>query len=157
MLRDGQDLRELTEHHIVTENGVGHLIIDGQVCSVPFTSAVYYWCCSYWKGLNLLCFLYLQQVQFADASDLAGIEHVENEAGETFTIGGHRTLVVPATPHLANYADVVEQDGDGEVITATIPEEDGQTVDGQTGPVHLVQIKIPTGNEKTWLNIVPSS
>lgn len=127
VLRDGQDLRELTEHHIVTEGGVGHLIIDGQ------------------------------QVQFADASDLAGIEHVENEAGETFTIGGHRTLVVPATPHMANYADVVEQDGDGEVITATIPEGEGQTIDGQSGPVHLVQIKIPTGNEKAWLNIVPSS
>lgn len=31
VLRDGQDLRELTEHHIVTEGGVGHLIIDGQV------------------------------------------------------------------------------------------------------------------------------
>lgn len=30
VLRDGQDLREL-EHHIVTEGGVGHLIIDGQV------------------------------------------------------------------------------------------------------------------------------
>lgn len=31
VLRDGQDLRELAEHHIVTEGGVGHLIIDGQV------------------------------------------------------------------------------------------------------------------------------
>lgn len=96
----------------------------------------------------------LQQVQFADASDLAGIEQVEGEGGETFTIGGHRTLVVPATPHLANYSDVVENEGEGEIITATIPEVDGQTVVGQTGPVHLVQIKIPSGNEKGgWLNL----
>lgn len=99
----------------------------------------------------------LQQVQFADASDLAGIEHVEGENGETYTIGGHRALVVPATPHLANYADVVEHDGESEIITG-IPDGETQVVQGESGPVHLVQIKIPSGNvgDKTWLNIVPS-
>lgn len=75
VLRDGQDLRELTEHHIVTEGGVGHLIIDGQVRSTVLHYFVLYYLIEIYSALyNLLglCFISLSFISILTASPVCG-------------------------------------------------------------------------------------
>ena len=133
---DDSDIKDGSEQHIVQE-AVEHLIIDGPV-------------------------------HFADPNEIANIHTDIGSVAEITTTTsnfvrggeGRHTLVVPATPHMlsaagANFEEAQAITHDGTAITAITP---SQTLQTNSGPVHLVQIRIPasehvTGN-RTWFNIV---
>jgi len=130
---DDSDLKDGTEQHMVQE-AVEHLIIDGQV-------------------------------HFADPNEIANIHADIGSVAEITTTTsnyvrggeGRHTLVVPATPHMLSSASstfeeahAMAQDG---TIAALAPTQALQT---NSGPVHLVQIRIPASEHgnRTWFNIV---
>lgn len=133
---DDSDLKDGSEQHIVQE-AVEHLIIDGQV-------------------------------HFADPNEIANIHTDIGSVAEITTTTsnfvrsgeGRHALVVPATPHMLSAAGSNFEEGqtithDGTSITAITP---SQAIQTNSGPVHLVQIRIPAsehvGGNRTWFNIV---
>ena len=133
---DDADIKDGSEQHIVQE-AVEHLIIDGQV-------------------------------HFADPNDITNIHTDIGSVAEITTTTsnfvrsgeGRHTLVVPATPHMlsaagSNFEEAEAIAHDGTTLTTLTP---SQTIQTNSGPVHLVQIRIPpsehiAGN-RTWFNIV---
>lgn len=131
---DDSDLKDGTEQHMVQE-AVEHLIIDGQV-------------------------------HFADPNEIANIHADIGSVAEITTTTsnyvrggeGRHTLVVPATPHMLSSAGSAFEEAhamaqDGTTIAALAPTQALQT---NSGPVHLVQIRIPASEHgnRTWFNIV---
>jgi hypothetical protein len=131
---DDSDLKDGTEQHMVQE-AVEHLIIDGQV-------------------------------HFADPNEIANIHADIGSVAEITTTTsnyvrggeGRHTLVVPATPHMlsstgATFEDAQAVGHDGTTIAALAPTQALQT---SSGPVHLVQIRIPASEHgnRAWFNIV---
>jgi len=131
---DDSDLKDGNEQHMVQE-AVEHLIIDGQV-------------------------------HFADPNEIANIHADIGSVAEITTTTsnyvrggeGRHTLVVPATPHMLSSAGSTFEEAqavaeDGTSIAALAPAQALQT---SSGPVHLVQIRIPASEHgnRAWFNIV---
>ncbi|XP_063216034.1 zinc finger protein 431-like [Bacillus rossius redtenbacheri] len=111
------------------------------------------------------------QVHFADPSELASLHRDVGSMAEITTTAaagypqhrgaeGRHALVVPATPNMLSAGEMAYEEGDDQgqetsIMTLSSP----QAIQTAGGPVHLVQIRIPSDQNGTrnWFNAIDSS